>query len=121
MLQKFNRGHSELAWEVLTGDETWIYQYDPEIKMQSVVWPFLDESPPPKLNRSRSTQKKMVACFFGILGHVTKIPLEDRWAGTCIIVSRRSSKFGTSAAQRRESVAFFFIKTVPVHTQQQQR
>ena len=29
--------------------------------------------------------------------------------GTCTIVPRRSSKFGASAAQRRDSVAFFFI------------
>ena len=41
--------------------------------------------------------------------------------GTRITVSRRSSKFGASAAQRRDSVAFFLIMTMPVRTQQQQR
>ena len=38
---------------------------------------------------------------------------------TCITVSRSSSKFGVSAAHRRYSVAFFFIMTMPVRTQQQ--
>ena len=41
--------------------------------------------------------------------------------GTCITVSRRSSKFGASAAQRRDSVAVFFIVTMSECTQQQQR
>ena len=78
MLRKFNGGGSELTWEVLTGDETWIYRYDPETKMQSAVSLFPDESPPQKLKISRSAQKKMVACFFGKSGHVATIPLEDR-------------------------------------------
>ena len=47
MLREFNGGRSRLNWEVLTFDETWIYGDDPETKMQSAVWLFLDESPPP--------------------------------------------------------------------------
>ena len=100
MLRKLNGGRSELSWEMLTGDKTWIYRYDPETKIQSAVWLFPDESPPPKFKRSRSTQKKMVACFFRKSGHVATIPPKDR---------RRSSKFSASAAQRWESVAFFVI------------
>ena len=60
------------------GDETWIYRYDPETKMQSTVWLFPDESPPQKLKRSQSAQKKMVAGFFEKSGHVVTIPLKDR-------------------------------------------
>ena len=41
-----------MTWEVLTGDETWIYRYDLETKMQLAVWLFPDESPPPKLKKS---------------------------------------------------------------------
>ena len=59
---------------------------------------------PPKLKRSRSAQKK-----------------QSLRTGTCITVSRRSSRFGTNAAQRRDSVAFFFVMTMPVRTHQQQR
>ena len=125
-LRKFNGGRPKWTWEVRTGDETWSYQYDPETTMQSVIWLFLDKSPPPKLKRLRSTQKKMKACFFGKSGHVATIPLEDSWqslrTGTCITVSQRSSKFGTSAAERRDSAAFFFFfMTMPMSTQQQQQ
>ena len=41
--------------------------------------------------------------------------------GMYVTVSRSSLKFGASAAQRRDSVAFFFIMKMPVRTQQQQR
>lgn len=78
MLKKFEEGHSRLVWEILTGDETWIYQYDPETKAQSSVWLFPFEEPPVKLKRSRSSGKKMVATFFRRSGHVATIELEDR-------------------------------------------
>ena len=45
MLREFSGGRSKLTWKVLTGNETWVYRYDPETKMRSVVWLFLDESP----------------------------------------------------------------------------
>ena len=45
----------------------------------------------------------------------------SRQTGMCITVFRRCSKFAASAVQRRDSVAFFFIMTMPVSTQQQQR
>ena len=51
VLRKVNGSRSKLTWEVLAGDETWIYRYDPETKMQSTVWLFLDESPLHKLER----------------------------------------------------------------------
>ena len=78
MLRKFNGGSSELTKEVLTGDKTLIYRCDPETKMQTAVRLFSHESPPPKLERLRSAQKKTVSCFFGKSGHVAAILLEDR-------------------------------------------
>ena len=79
MLRKFNGDRSKLTWEGLTGDEPWTYRYDPDTKMQSAVRLFPEEPPPPKkLQRSRSAQKKMVACFFGKSGHVATILLKDR-------------------------------------------
>ena len=77
MLRKFNGGRSKLTWKVLTGDETWIHQYHQKTKMQSAVWLFPDESPPPKHKRSRNAQKNMVACFFGKSSCIATILLED--------------------------------------------
>ena len=40
MPTKFDGGGSKRVWDIVTGDETWIYQYDPETKQQSSVWLF---------------------------------------------------------------------------------
>ena len=40
MLRRFNSGTSRRISEIITGDETWIYQYDPETKRYSSVWVF---------------------------------------------------------------------------------
>ena len=78
MLRKCDGGRSPLVWVNVTGDETWIYQYDLETKQQSEVWVFPDENPPVKFKRNRSASKQMIACFFAKFGHVATIPLEDR-------------------------------------------
>jgi histone-lysine N-methyltransferase SETMAR len=78
MLTKYEEGKSKRVFDIITGDETWIYQFDPETKRQSASWTFHDEEPPTKVRRSRSVGKKMVATFFMVSGHNTTIPLEDR-------------------------------------------
>ncbi|KAF8794101.1 hypothetical protein HNY73_002116 [Argiope bruennichi] len=37
-----------------------------------------NEPNPTKVARLRSTSKKIVACFFGLIGHIATIPLKDR-------------------------------------------
>ena len=78
MLKTFNRGASKDVYKIVTGDESWIYSYEPESKQQSTVWVFQDEPNPTKVVRARSTSKKMVAYFFGKTGHIATVPLEDR-------------------------------------------
>ena len=78
MLNKYNRGASKDVYKIVTGDESWIYAYEPERKQQSTVWVFQDEPNPTKVVRARSTSKQMVACFFGKTGHVATVPLEER-------------------------------------------
>lgn len=78
MLTNFEQGRSRRVWDIVTGDETWLYQYDPESKQQSAVWVFPDEDPPVKFLRSKSVGKQMIACFFSKSGHVATVPLQDR-------------------------------------------
>lgn len=77
-LNKFNGGSSNAVFSIVSGDECWIYAYEPENKNQSRVWVYEDELKPTKVIRSRSTAKKMVATFVSKSGHVATIPLEDR-------------------------------------------
>ena len=76
--RKFEGGRSPRVWNIVLGDETWVYQYDPEMKQQSVVWFFPDENPPVKFKRNRSASKQMIACFFAKIGHIATLPPEDR-------------------------------------------
>ena len=78
MLRTFDGGKSPRVWDIVTGDETWEYQYHPKTKQESTVWVFPDENPPVKFKRNPSASKQMIAYFFAKFGHVATIPLEDR-------------------------------------------
>lgn len=77
-LERFHQGTSNHVWSIVSGDESWIYSYEPELKTQSQVWVFQSEPKPTKVVRSRSVAKKMVATFVAKSGHVATIPLENR-------------------------------------------
>ena len=48
---------------IITGDETWVYQYDSEIKQQSKQWLPHGSSGPIKFNSERSVKKVMATVF----------------------------------------------------------
>ena len=54
MPRKIDGGRFPRVWVIVTGDEIWVYQYDPETKQHLEVWVFPDENPPVKLKRNRS-------------------------------------------------------------------
>jgi len=54
---------------VITGDESWVYGYDPETKQQSSQWKSPGSPRPKKARQSRSTTKSMLV-FFDIRGIV---------------------------------------------------
>lgn len=78
ILKCYNGGKSKAVYNMVSGDESWIYSYEPERKHQSAVWVFDDEVKPTKVVRSRSVSKKMVASFVSKKGHVATIPLEEQ-------------------------------------------
>ena len=64
ILQNYDRGASKHVYDIVTGDESWIYVDEPESKQQSTVWVFQDEPNPTRVTRARSTSKQMIASFF---------------------------------------------------------
>ena len=56
--------------KVITGDETWVYGYDPETKKQSSQWKRPDKPRPKKARQSRSHVKSMLIIFFDCGGVV---------------------------------------------------
>ena len=77
-LREFDGGRSERAWEIVSGNETFVYQYDLKTKQQSAVWLFPGGNPPVAFKRSRSTLKRIIAVFFAKSGYVASVPLQER-------------------------------------------
>ena len=58
-------------FNIITGEESWIYQYDPETKRQS--------SGRKSSNKSEEERrKKMICSFFRTSGHIATVPMEDQ-------------------------------------------
>ena len=53
---------------VVTGDETWIFEYDPETKRQSSEWHTKNSPRPKKARMSKSRVKAMLVVFFDSKG-----------------------------------------------------
>ena len=61
---------AEMFDRVITGDETWCFQYDPENKGQSMQWKTQNSPRPKKTRMSWSQVKTMLVCFFDHKGIV---------------------------------------------------
>nr|CAH7741398.1 unnamed protein product [Callosobruchus chinensis] len=57
---------------VITGDESWFFQYDPETKRQRQQWLSPGAPRPKKARMSKSKVKTMLICFFDSKGVVHK-------------------------------------------------
>jgi len=69
---KTSEESNEFLKRVITGDESWIYEYDIELKSQSRVWKQKNSLRPKKSRKSKSKIKVMLMVFFdchGILHH----------------------------------------------------
>ena len=60
----------DLLGRVITGDESWIFEYDSETKRQSRRWKSLASPRPKKARMSKSKVKVMLIAFFDIKGIV---------------------------------------------------
>ena len=58
--------------KVITGDESWVFDYDLETKQQSAEWHMKISPLPKKANMSRSRVKIMIIVFFDSSGIVHK-------------------------------------------------
>ena len=58
--------------KVITGDESWVFDYDPETKWQSEEWHTKSSPRPKKARMSRSRVKTMIIVFFDSRGIVHK-------------------------------------------------
>jgi len=81
----------DILGHVIRGDETWVYQYDPETKRQIARWKTANSPQPKKFCQSKSRFKTMFLTFFDIRGIVhyefvptgqsTKFTIWKYWKG----------------------------------------
>ncbi|GBP37957.1 hypothetical protein EVAR_84944_1 [Eumeta japonica] len=76
-LTRFKEGVSNLVWDIVKGDGTWIYCYNYKTKQQSTIWVYREEPKPIKVACGRSAFKLMIASFFNKTGHVATVSLEN--------------------------------------------
>jgi len=63
-LKETVRNNPTLLLNVITGDESIVYAYDPETKLQSSQWKSLASPRPKKAHMQKSKLKTMLICFF---------------------------------------------------------
>jgi len=62
--QDLSERQDDILGHVITGDETWVYQYDPETKQQIAQWKTANSPRPKKFRWSKSRMKTMLLNFF---------------------------------------------------------
>ena len=76
MLEKYNSDNGRRIYDIVTGDETWIYHYDPLPMEKAKVWVFEDDPQPVQVKRPRSIGKRMYAIFFSPQSLIQTVRLE---------------------------------------------
>ncbi len=74
MLEKFDGGRSRRVHDIVTGDGSQLYYYDPEMKCYCHVSVANKSPPSAKVRRPRPVGKHMSAIFFMKTGFDTTIP-----------------------------------------------
>jgi hypothetical protein len=101
MLEKFDDGRSRRVLDIVTGDESQFYYYDPEMKRYCQVSVASSSPPPAKVRRQRLVGKHMSAIFFIKTGFHTTIPrangktiLAKRFTNECLSNGLKQVKKG---------------------------
>jgi histone-lysine N-methyltransferase SETMAR len=121
------KADSELMDQVVTGDESWFFQYDPQTKHQSLEWHSKGSPRPKNARMSLSKVKCMLVCFLDSMGIVhnecnpagqtvnqyyyTEIleRLRKRVMRVCPIIQKTGSFIINAPAHATLSVAQFLI------------
>ena len=94
-ITKHLEAESDLLNSVITGDETWVFKYNPETKRQSGEWKRYGSPRPVKARKSKSKVKVMLIVHFEflpqsqtvnqtiykeILQHLVRSVCDKRWS-----------------------------------------
>ncbi|KAK3777739.1 hypothetical protein RRG08_007152 [Elysia crispata] len=71
-LRRIQTEQNDFLGRIITGDETWVYSWDPETKRQSAEWRDFDEPRPEKVRRKQGALKVMHMIFFDMNGVILR-------------------------------------------------
>ncbi|XP_062578762.1 histone-lysine N-methyltransferase SETMAR-like [Saccostrea cucullata] len=77
LLEKYEHCDFRRLNEIVTGDETWIFFFEPEIKRNNKVWVTDVKDRPQIARHGRTVRKVMYAIFFDSKGPVVQIPVPE--------------------------------------------
>ncbi len=102
--------------KIVTMDEAWFYQYDPEMKRQSAQWLGPGEQRPSKPVRGRSIRKVLLLAFFDHKGMVYHEYLRNQTVDTQTFIAVLS-RFQVALRNRRPGVrCILHFDNAPAHT-----
>ncbi|XP_026333857.1 protein GVQW3-like [Hyposmocoma kahamanoa] len=89
---------------VITGDETWVFEYDPETKRMSAEWHTSASPRPKKARMSKSRVKYMLIVFFDVRGvvHHEFVPQGQTVNSAFYVEVQKAPAEGHSRAARNE-------------------
>ncbi|KFD62063.1 hypothetical protein M514_25782 [Trichuris suis] len=120
LLTKIEANETGFSDRIVTGDETWIYQYDPESRIQSKQWLPKGSAGPVKFKAERSARKVMATIFRDSDGVILTDFLEGERAVTASSYKAVLRKLKTALARKRRAKlhlgVLFHHDNAPAHS-----
>ena len=77
LLKKYKNCGKRRLSELFTGDETWVYYFEPQRRINNKQWLRKDQARPIIAKRTRSAAKVLYAIFFSCDRHIVQIPIPN--------------------------------------------
>ena len=74
-IEKYDKCDQRRLEEIVTGDETWIYNFQPDSKAKNKVWVSSEGHRPVIARRCKTSNRMLYAIFFDSKGPVLQIPV----------------------------------------------
>ena len=75
IIKKYDKCDPRCLEEIVTGDETWIYHFQPDSKAKNKVWVSSEGNRPVIASRCKTSNGMLYALFFDLKGPVLQIPV----------------------------------------------
>ena len=76
IIEKYDKCDPRRLEEIVTGDENWIYHFQPDSKAKNKVWVSSEGNRPVIASRCKTSNRMLYATFFDLKGPVLQIPVQ---------------------------------------------